>query len=473
MWVSTNIAENLKGKLYGCGQVPFTGCALDSRKVGHGEIFVAIRGEKTDGHRYIADAFQAGAGMVIAEQAVLEEIGMPQIPADKAIIAVQDSVIALQALAKAWREKLDPIVVAITGSSGKTTTKDMIASVLAEKYKIHKNMENFNNEIGLPLTILNAPFGTEVLVLEMGMRGLGQIAMLCEICKPGIGVITNIGTTHMELLGTQENIAEAKWELIQCLPKDGVAVLNAEDDLSVSKANKAAVKQIFYGIEGKYHPADIQAIELASEGTMGTAFTAVMPQQKAAIHIPLPGEHHVLDALAALAVGYILQVPTEKSSLALAEMKSSKMRLEVQQGVFDSVIINDVYNANPDSMKASLRVLAERGGTKTIAVLGEMYELGDLTVSGHREVGEKVARLGIQQLVTVGEMAVDIASAALEAGMPPHCIHVCEDCDQAAEVTRKQMKTLGSATWVLVKGSRGMMMERVSEQLYPIKINEA
>jgi UDP-N-acetylmuramoyl-tripeptide--D-alanyl-D-alanine ligase len=465
MWNSGKIAQVLGGKLYGSEEVPFQGCVLDSRQVREGEVFVAIQGEKTDGHIYIRHAFEAGAGIVLAETARLEELGLPETPENKALISVRNSTAALQALAKAWRKEIKPLVVGITGSSGKTTTKDMVAAVLAQKYRIHKSRENHNNELGLPLTILSAPRETEAMVLEMGMRGLGQIAALCEICSPSIGVITNIGNTHLELLGSQEKIAEAKWELIASLPEEGTAVLNAEDFFSIEKAKKTVIKKVFYGIEGRYVQPDVYGEKLQVSGFLKTIFEANAYTEKTKIILPLPGKHNVLDALAALAVGLSCGVSLEQASLALERFELSKMRLEIFPGVAGSIVISDVYNANPASMKASLQVLSERGGSKTIAVLGEMYELGDAAISGHREVGQLASILKISELVTVGKLAEDIARGAMQAGLPAERIHVCGNCDQAAFLTRRLLEEIGPDAWILVKGSRGMKMERVSQQL--------
>ncbi|WP_368294019.1 UDP-N-acetylmuramoyl-tripeptide--D-alanyl-D-alanine ligase [Dehalobacter sp. TBBPA1] len=464
MWNSGIIAEILGGRLYGSESAYFEGCVIDSRAASGGALFTAIRGEKTDGHLFINKAFEAGASIALAETHSLEELGIPVIPAGKAIIAVKDSLRALQDLARAWRKTLDPVVIGITGSCGKTTTKDMTAAVLAKGFKVHKNLENHNNEIGLPLTILNAPAGTEIMVLEMGMRGLGQVRALCDICSPSVAVITNIGTTHLELLGSQENIAKAKWELIDAL-SGGIAVLNAEDAFSVSKAATAEVKKVFYGISGKYVSPDVYAVNIRSSGTLTTCFEVVSGEDRAEVRLPLPGEHNVLDALAALSVGLAKGVSLAEGAKALEELELSKMRLEIQQGVFGSTIINDVYNANPTSMKASLHVLAESGGAKTIAVLGEMYELGDFAVSGHRDVGRAVAELGIDTLITVGKMAEDIAQGASEAGFPASGIHICSECAEAVSVAKKLIEEMGSDVWVLVKGSRGMRMERVSGAL--------
>ncbi len=467
MWDSEKIAAISDGELLGNSTVPCSGWSIDSRKVSKGQVFAAFRGENTDGHSYIQKALAAGAAVILAESSRLQEleIGISDVPAGKAIIGVKDCLRAMQELAKAWRTELNPLVVGITGSNGKTTTKDMVAAVLSAKYRVHKNTENQNNEIGLPLTILNAPPGVEIMVLEMGMRGLGQIKALCDICRPSLGLITNIGPTHLELLETQENIGRAKWELIDCLPQDGIAVLNAEDYQSVTKAAAAAVKKVFYGIKGEYIKPDVQGTNIRAAGELKTIFEAIAGGQKAAVNLPLQGEHNVLDALAALAVGLNLGISLKEGAHSLMGLQLSKMRLEILPGILDSVILNDVYNANPISMQASLKVLAERGGDKTIAVLGEMYELGDAAVSGHREVGQTAALLGIRELVTVGDLARGIALGARENDFAPQRIHHCDDCDQASSVVLQLLKEYGSGTWILVKGSRGMKMERVSRQI--------
>ncbi|MGI5901227.1 MAG: UDP-N-acetylmuramoyl-tripeptide--D-alanyl-D-alanine ligase [Desulfitobacteriia bacterium] len=467
MWDSGKIAALIGGELWGNPQTSFQGFVIDSRKVSAGQAFVAFKGEKTDGHAYIQEAFKAGASLVIAESRALKERGLSSldVPAGKALIGVNNSLRALQELAAAWRTELNPLVVGITGSNGKTTTKDMVAAVLGAKYQVHKNVENQNNEIGLPLTILNAGLGTEVLVLEMGMRGLGQIKDLCNICRPSVGVITNIGTTHLELLGSLENIAQAKWELIESLPQAGKAILNAEDYFSVVKGSSYTGEKIYYGIEGKYTTPTVQGGNIRPCGSLGTAFEVLQGDFPVTVRLPLPGEHNVLDALAALAVGKELGVSFIEGAKALEELELSRMRLEVMEGIRNSVIFNDVYNANPISMKASLQVLAERGGDQTIAILGDMYELGTATLSGHRGVGRQVSELGIKELITVGELAREIATGARESGFPKENIRVCNDCEEAAHVAREVLKEHEPGFWVLVKGSRGLRMERISQWL--------
>ncbi len=479
MWDSQRIADLVRGELTGDCQVRASGCCIDSRGVKAGEIFFALVGERTDGHDYIEGAWQKGASVVIGEKERLEHRREVRVPEGKALIRVESGLAAMQTLAQAWRKELGAKVVAITGSNGKTTTKDMVAAVLSEKYRTHKNLENQNNELGLPMTILKATENTEVLILEMGMRGLGQIAFLCDIACPDIGVITNIGTTHMELLGSQEAIARAKWELIEALPETGSAVLNGEDEWSVKQAEHDSHRTFFYGLEGRFHEPDLRGRSLTPFGTLGTCFQAEMGhgdrslvplgEKQAAssvtVRLPLPGEHNVLDALAALSVGVLLNVSLEEGCRGLAAMELSRMRLELQPGPGGSTLISDVYNANPTSMKASLQVLKERGGESTLAILGEMYELGQSCRAGHYEVGQTVADLGISELITVGPLAEEIARGALEKGLSPQRIHSFPEREGAIKKARELLAGLNQGTWVLIKASRGMKMEEVTRAL--------
>lgn len=473
MWDSQRIADLVRGELTGDSHVRASGCCIDSRGVKEGEIFFALVGERTDGHDYIEGAWQKGASVVIGERERLEHRREVRVPEGKALIRVESGLAAMQTLAQAWRKELGAKVVAITGSNGKTTTKDMVAAVLSEKYRTHKNLENQNNELGLPMTILNATENTEVLILEMGMRGLGQIAFLCDIACPDIGVITNIGTTHMELLGSQEAIARAKWELIEALPETGSAVLNGEDEWSVKQAEHDSHQTFFYGLEGRFHEPDLRGRSLTPFGTLGTCFQAELKRagllrealSSVTVYLPLPGEHNVLDALAALSVGVLLNVSLEEGCRGLAAMELSRMRLELQPGPGGSTLISDVYNANPTSMKASLQVLRERGGVSTLAILGEMYELGEASRAGHYEVGQTVADLGISELITVGPLAEEIARGALEKGLSPQRIHSFPEREGAIKKARELLAGLNHDTWVLIKASRGMKMEEVTRAL--------
>ncbi|MHB1652119.1 MAG: UDP-N-acetylmuramoyl-tripeptide--D-alanyl-D-alanine ligase [Desulfitobacteriaceae bacterium] len=466
MWYSETIAQIVQGTLLGEKKVQVTGCVLDSRAATGGEIFFALPGQKVDGQKYISSAWEMGVSVAVAAKARNGQTTGVEIPPEKALILVDSVTEALQKLALVWRQEMGAKVIGITGSSGKTTTKDMVAAVLSQRYRVHKSRENHNNELGLPLTILNAPRDTEILVLEMGMRGLGEIRALCRIALPDTGVITNIGVAHMELLGTQENIAKAKWELIEALPLEGMAFLNTEDHWSVaqSKADPHPVR--FYGLEGAWAAPEVRGSDLRPEGALETVFTATWGQESAQIRLPLPGEHNVLDALAALAVGTLYGVSLAEGGLGLAGLELSKMRLEILPGILASTLISDVYNANPASTRASLRILKERAGKHpTVAILGDMYELGEASVEEHRSVGRTVADFGLNSLITVGDLAQDIAQGARGAGYPEEQIVVCPTQQQAVREAIGVLHTLTTGSWVLIKGSRGMKMEGLTAAL--------
>ena len=466
-WTAEEVARKAKGVLLGAPDLEVSGCIIDSRQVKGGEMFFALPGERVDGHDFIEAAWKKGAVLVIAEKDRFKGPNKnPSVPESKALVLVASVFTALQELAKAWRLELGAKVVGVTGSNGKTTTKDMIAAVLSERYKVYYNKENHNNELGLPMTILSAPLGTEMLVLEMGMRGLGEIKALCNIAKPDVGVITNIGTTHLELLLTQERITQAKWELIEALPKEGLGIINADDLYSVQKAKKDIHSIRFYGLEGAFEEPNIKGSQLRLWGPLGTTFDVDYRGEKTTINLPLPGKHNVLDALAALAVGKVLGVSLAEGCAGLSKLKLSKMRLEVRYGISGATLLNDVYNANPISMQASLEVLKERaGGNKTLAILGEMYELGTLAESGHREVGETLAKLGISDLITVGKLAEEIAQGARIAGYAEEHIKVTATRDEAVTQAKDLLNRLEPGAWVLIKGSRGMKMEEITAQL--------
>lgn len=466
-WTVETVTQYAEGALIGNPDLEVSGCIIDSRQAQGGELFFALPGEHVDGHDFMEAAWKKGAVLVIAEEAHFNGTNeKTSVPKGKALLHVKSVLTTLHELAKAWRLELGAKVVGVTGSNGKTTTKDMIAAVLSQRFKVFHSEENHNNELGLPLTVLNAPLGTEILVLEMGMRGLGEIKALCDIAKPDVGVITNIGTTHLELLLMQERIAEAKWELIEALQGDGVGIINAEDLFSVQKAKKDHHSIRFYGLEGAFENPHIKGAQLRPWGALGTTFDVNYRDELTTVNLPLPGKHNVLDALAALAVGTVFGVPLVEGCAGLGKLKLSKMRLEVRSGILGTTLINDVYNANPISMQASLQVLKERAGeNKTLAILGEMYELGISAESGHREVGETLAKLGVSELITVGKLAEEIAHGARMAGYAEEHIKVTSTREEAVTQAKNLLKLFGPRIWVLIKGSRGMKMEEITAQL--------
>lgn len=466
-WTVEAVTLNAKGTLIANSDLEVSGCIIDSREAHGGEIFFALPGERVDGHDFMEAAWKKGAVLVIAEEARFKGADKRQsVPEGKALLLVKSVLMTLHELAKAWRLELGAKVVGVTGSNGKTTTKDMIAAVLSQRFRVHHNKENHNNELGLPLTLLNAPLGTEILVLEMGMRGLGEIKALCDIAKPDVGVITNIGTTHLELLLTQERVALAKWELIEALQGEGIGIINAEDLFSVQKAKNDHHSIRFYGLEGALEDPHIKGAQMRPWGVLGTTFEVSYRDELTTVNLPLPGKHNVLDALAALAVGTVFGVSLVEGCAGLAKLELSKMRLEVRSGIFGTTLINDVYNANPISMQASLQVLKERaGGNKTLAILGEMYELGTSAESGHREVGDTLAKLGVSELITVGKLAEEIAQGARMAGFEEEHIKVTSTHEEAITKAKDLLTLFGPGIWVLIKGSRGMKMEKITAQL--------
>lgn len=433
--------------------VKVQGVAIDSRKVEPGQLFFAFEGTRVDGHDFIGEALLRGAVGAVVSKPVSVATSRP-------LIRVRDSCKALQELARYYRSLFRLPVVAVTGSTGKTTTKDLIAGVLGVRFSVLKTSGNYNNEIGLPLTLLQLHGGHDVAVLEMAMRGRGEIAALCRISGPLVGAITNIGRTHLELLGTQEAIAEAKGELIESLPPEGCAVLNAGDPWQVRLREKAKSSVLYYG---ETEECDVRALEVQPLGLDGSTFLLCTPRGEASCRLPLPGVHNVSNALAAAAVGHWFGLMPEEIATGLENASITEMRLEIKEGIWGSRLIDDSYNASPDSVKAALNLLAQVPDKKrTIAVLGDMYELGAGTVPGHREVGVKAADLEIDCLCTVGELAREIASGALAAGMHPEHVHVFEKKSQAIEFLRSYLQ---EGDLVLIKGSRGMKMEEIASAL--------
>jgi len=430
-----------------------TGVAIDSRAVEPGQLFFAFQGSRVDGHNFIGEALCRGAmGAVISKQVLLET--------ERPLIRVQNTYKALQDLARFYRNLFRVPVVAVTGSTGKTTTKDLIAGVLGSRFSVLKTRGNYNNEIGLPLTLLQLTRRHEAVVLEMAMRGRGEITALCRISSPLVGVITNIGRTHLERLGSQAAIAEAKGELMDALPPEGCAVLNAGDPWQLKLVGKVKSSVLYYG---ESENCDVRALDIRLLGLEGATFLLRTPRGEARCHLPFPGRHNVLNALAAAAVGHWFGLTPQEIVAGLASASMTGMRLEVKQGIRGSRIIDDSYNASPDSVNAALRLLAQvPDKTRAVAVLGDMYELGTETVPGHREVGKTAAELRIDCLCTVGELARDIAFGACSAGMSPELIHVFENKSQALEFL---ISYLEEGDLVLIKGSRGIKMDEITSAL--------
>lgn len=446
------IARTIQGKIYGHGPIrEVERVSIDTRTLTPGSLFFALKGERFDGHDFLKQAWDKGAIGVVVEKG---ELAKEYAASQKTVILVEDTLKALQTLARSHREKLKIPVIGITGSNGKTTTKDMVAAVLEERYQVLKTQGNFNNEIGLPLTLLELKPFHEAAVLEMGMRGLKEIEALCQMARPNGGIITNIGVTHYELLGSVENIAKAKGELVESIPEQGFCLLNGEDRWSHRLSTLCRGKVLYYGFDAN---AQIRARELKNT-EKGTAFILETEKGSTPVNLPLPGEHNVLNALAAAGVGLELGLGLSEIAQGLENVKLSAMRLALVPGKNESLIINDAYNANPTSTKASLKVLAERKKRRAIAVLGDMRELGSLEVVGHEEVGKHLVELSIDYLLTVGPLARHIAQGALQQGMDPTRVFSFDNNNDAKKFLAE---LLLPGDVVLVKGSRALQMEEI------------
>ncbi|MGI6217619.1 MAG: UDP-N-acetylmuramoyl-tripeptide--D-alanyl-D-alanine ligase [Coriobacteriales bacterium] len=439
----------------------------DSRQVVPRCAFLAVKGERVDGNDFIPQALDAGASFIIATEVPSDEIIERARENDVAIAVVEDHIKAMQQLADYSRGKMDARVVGVTGSSGKTTTKNIIAKVLGSEFKTTATAANQNNELGVPNTVLSADKDVQALVVEMGMRGFGQIENLCKFVRPDVGVITNIGVAHEELLGSQENIAKAKSELISSLPDGrGTAVLNGDDPftpriMEFADVSGKGISTVLFGMGGG---CDVRASDVVYSKAGCPSFEVTFPDKRT-VHVDLPllGSHNVMNALAAAAVGYVLDMPVERIANALNSAKGQAGRQEIVAARNGVVVIDDTYNANPDSMRAALSLLQmmEADGRK-VAVLGDMGELGEKSPEMHEEVGRLAAETGVDVLVTVGEQAEHIAAGARGAGMPPDKVIECLEVNRAIEALED---LLSQGDLVLVKASRFMELEKVVKGL--------
>ncbi|MFI9049741.1 UDP-N-acetylmuramoyl-tripeptide--D-alanyl-D-alanine ligase [Streptomyces sp. NPDC053427] len=429
---------------------------MDSRQVRPGGLFVAFAGERVDGHDFAAGAVEAGAVAVLAARPV----GAPA-------IVVDDVIAALGALARAVVGRLGTKVVALTGSAGKTSTKDLIAQLLQRHGPTVWPEGNLNNEIGLPLTALRADATTRHLVLEMGARGVGHIRYLAELTPPEIGVVLNVGTAHIGEFGGREQIAVAKGELVEALPAHGIAVLNADDPYVRAMAERTKARTVLFG---EAESADIRAENVRLSDLGQPAFTLHTPSGCSDVTMRLYGEHHVSNALAAAAVAHELGMPVDEIATALSEAGTlSRWRMEVSERADGVTVVNDAYNANPESMRAALRALVAMGaaakakGGRTWAVLGEMAELGEDSLAEHDAVGRLVVRLNVSKLVAVGgrEAAWLDMGAKNEGSWGEESVHV-SDARAAVDLLRSELQP---GDVVLVKASRSVGLERVAAAL--------
>jgi len=456
--------------LVGPEETVANGLVIDSRDVVPGAIFVAFTGEQTDGHEHIRGALDAGARAILVTRddegvrASFTEHGR----AECALVLIEDPRAAIEALASWHRDRLHIPVIGITGSTGKTTTKDFVRSVLATRMRVVATSGNRNNELGVPLTLMEAGVSTEALVVEMAMRGVGQIAHLCTIARPTAGLVTNVGVSHMEVLGSQEAIASAKGELVAAVPAEGRVFINGDDAYTVRMADGASAAVTRYGLGPD---AEITAREIETSPSGAPSFTLVVPEGSAHVTLPVPGRHNVYNALAAAAIGRYLLISLEDIVCGLESATFSRWRMETFVSASGVTVINDAYNANPTSMRAAIEALGDVPTTRRrIAVLGDMAELGSLTELAHFELGQVVARSSVDVLVAVGELGARIADGARAAGLAEIAVRPCIDAVEATEVLNDLLEV---GDTILVKASRVMELETVVEGMMDPRVQPA
>ena len=444
-----------------------TEAAIDSRQVIPGGMFVAIPGERVDGHDYVSEAFKRGASFALIQHGVigdypsldlrsgLDPVALAALTPPFCLL-VRDTLSALQQTARFWRSKLAVRVIGITGSVGKSTTKELVAQVLGQRYRTLRSAGNLNNEIGLPLTLLRLGEGYQRAVLEMGFYVPGEITFLCELARPSVGIVTWVGTVHAERAGSQEVIAQGKGELVEALPGDGVAILNYDNTFTRSMADRSRARVFYYGLDSAAH---LWADQIESLGLEGIRFRMHYGREVLHVHAPLIGRHSVHNALASVAAGLAEDLTWDEILNGLTTAYT-QLRLVAVRSSGGALLLDDTYNASPESMLAALNLLEEMEGRK-IAVLGDMLELGPYERQGHELVGLRVAEVA-DVLITLGPRAHVIAEAAFAGGLRQNRIH---EFDTLAEVIVWLEANLAATDTVLLKGSHGLRMDRIVSEL--------
>lgn len=472
MFTLNEIIRGITGNNGLTRDISFTDAAIDSRAVTEGMLFAAVPGERTDGHQFLDSAFSNGASAALVQEDVsdrffcldlreghIDDAAAAEWSGEKPLcIRVENTVEALQKTAAFHRRQLSGMnVVGVTGTVGKTTTKEMIYDVISQHYKTLKTAGNRNNEIGLPLTLLRAENDTEQAILEMGFYVPGEIDQLCQIALPSVGVITNVGMVHAARAGSMEIIAQGKSELVRALPDGGTAILNYDDPYVRPMAELTKAKVLYYGLDPK---ADLWADDIKGLGLDGVQFTLNYEGRRHPVKIPAIGTHSVLTALRGTTVGLVLGLSWDEITAAL-ETSRTQLRMRITHAAGKGLIIDDTYNASPESTLAALNLLSEIKGRK-IAALGDMLELGQYEQKGHEMVGKRAAEV-CDELITVGPLSNYTADSAAAHGLPVQKIHRFENSEEAAvfmkDIYGKEDEVL------LVKGSRGMTMERIIERL--------
>ena len=439
------VSGKVPGELLG---TKLTGISTDTRKIKVGDVFFGIKGENFDGGAYSAIAFESGAVL-----AVVNEDAPVGIETEFPVVRVKDTVTALGDAAREYRSMFGGKVIGITGTNGKTTVKEMVLCILKKRYKVHGTSGNFNNNIGLPLSLFGLDDNQDCAVFEMGMSAPGEIAYLAGIARPEIGIILNVGPAHMEFFRGMDEIADAKTELLGALPENGIAVLNADDKYLMARENRCFCRVMKFGID---NPADFRGQNVVIHEDGCASFTV----EGCSVRLQVPGYHTVYNALAAWSAGRLMGLRANTIAEALENFTSPGMRMQITtvQGVR---YINDAYNANPLSMKAAagvLKSLLRTGDSKITAVLGDMLELGSITETSHREMGNLFGKLGIDLLCLVGKYAGYYREGAIEAGMDAGKIRVFSTTAEAITCIEER-KVPGST--IFIKGSRANGLERI------------
>jgi UDP-N-acetylmuramoyl-tripeptide--D-alanyl-D-alanine ligase len=448
----SEVARAVEGSLEGA-DVEVRSVSTDSREVTEGSLFIALPGDRTDGHRFVDQAYAGGAAGAIVGEAVDGAVPGP-------LVRVHSTSEALMRLAADERRSMTATVVGITGANGKTSTKDLTQAIAKTRFRVHASPGSFNNEIGLPLTLLGAAPDTEVLVAEMGARRLGDVKLLSGIARPDVVVVTNVGVAHIEVFGSWASIVEASAEPIDALDPDGLAILNADDPIVIAYGDRCPGRVVTFG--SRAH-VDVRAEDVSLSPDGRASFRVVTDGSEVPVTLAVPGEHMVSNALAAVAVGRELGVALDEAAVALSGAGVSRWRMETFTTSAGVRVLNDAYNANPESTAAALRTARWMAGTeRLIAVLGEMAELGPISEGEHDHVGELAARIRVDRLITVGGAAHAIARAAIREGMGPEDVVTFDTPEEALDDVRR---SAAAGDLILFKGSRVAGLETLAEAL--------
>jgi UDP-N-acetylmuramoyl-tripeptide--D-alanyl-D-alanine ligase len=468
MFTLADVLEPLTGIRFENASLVLSEAVVDSRQAIPASLFIAISGDRVDGHDFVQTAFKNGASLALVQKEIDPSIPLVDIrrplpvgftfPTVPFALRVENTIAGLQKVAASWRRSLDLRVIGITGSVGKSTTKELVADVMSQRYRTVKNQGNLNNEIGVPLTLLKLTRGTQCAITEMGFYVPGEIKQLCDMALPQVGILTNIGTVHAERAGSQEVIAHGKSELVQALPAapEGTAILNYDDSWIRPMKSLTQARIFYYGMDPA---ADLWADRVESHGLEGISFRLHYQGDQFSLQIPLIGQHSVHTALRATAAG-LVEGLTWDEIIAGLQTSANQLRLVVVKTQQGALMLDDTYNASPESTLAALNLLSEIPG-RHIAVLGGMFELGPYEMSGHEMVGIRASEIA-ERIITLGEKGKMIAEAAVRSGMSHQKVTSFENTDQVVEALRNLLK---EGDVVLVKGSHGLRMDRIVSNL--------